>query len=268
MSNDIKPGEISAALTYCFALAFFLFLLSGMAGCASRDAYCGLDRPDVASQSAYIVDGALSTDARSTYLIEMRGPEGLSLCTATRVGEFTLMTAAHCVDNGVTDIDVYREYEGRPRYFGSTDEFEMHPDYDRGKGIVNSKQFEADLAVVWFDFPLPGPVASIAEAPNGCYPGLTVQGYGRSSFEAFDSVGVLRERVVYERLHNSRTIWTTEGSCKGDSGGPLYAETPEGYTVIGVTSFSKECAEGKRLRKSPGYTNLFTYGHWVRERAY
>jgi hypothetical protein len=262
MSNEIKPGEVSAAITYTFALAFFLFLISGLAGCA-KDAYCNLPRPEVEAIAPKIINGEPTLNVRASVLIVIRSNEGEFTCTATRVGENTLVTAAHCVDSEeVYGIDVH----SLGTYYGSTEQFEIHGDWSPGKGKRNSKRYEADVAVVWFDFELPSyiSIVSVAETPNGCYPGLIALGYGTDENGNIDYV-IPREVVVYETYHNRRTIFTTEGSHKGDSGGGLYTETPEGYTIIGVTSYSRD--RGHSLpRGATGYTNLYTYGEWVRDR--
>ena len=262
--SDIKDGEVGAAITYIFSLAFFLYIAFFMAGCGHRDAFCDLQRPEVASIETSIINGEVSTDRRSAVEVWLVG-RGM-LCTGSIVGPHTVLTAAHCVlgsgrspGEPATRVDI--NVEG-VYYVGADGNYEVHPDYD-GKGI---RAHKGDMAVAWFDEVLPEPYVSIAEAPTGCYPGLIAQGYGR------DELGLLaglRERGVYEVHHNTYHIFTTEGSCFGDSGGGLYAETPEGHTLIGVTSFlrNKDCTSRGR-KGATGYTNLFTYGAWAQARTF
>lgn len=50
------------------------------------------------------------------------------------------------------------------------------------------------------------------------------------------------------------------GTCSGDSGGPAFIKTPEGYFVFGVTS------RGSLLCNEVGmYTNALTYSKWIEE---
>ena len=247
----------------CVAAAI-IFVLIGMAGCGHRDAFCDLQRPEVASIEMSIRNGEVSTDRRSAVLVLSVGRG--TICTGSIVGPHTVLTAAHCLlgsrNTGFkpatrADIDV----DG-VRYVGADGNYEAHPDYD-GHGI---RPMKGDMAVVWFDELLPEPYVSIAEAPTGCYPGLIAQGYGRDELGLF---GGLRERVVYEVHHNKYHIFTTEGSCFGDSGGGLYAETPEGHTIIGVSSLLRKTDCTSRGRKgAAGYTNLFTYGAWAQARIF
>ena len=261
--SDIKDGEVGAAITYIFSLAFFLYIAFFMAGCGHRDAFCDLQRPEVASIEMSIINGEVSTDRRSVAKVWCIGR---TYCTASIRGPHTVLTAAHCVlgsgkspGEPATRVDIE---VGGVRYVGADGNYEVHPDYD-GKGV---RAFKGDMAVVWVDELLPEPYASIAEAPTGCYPGLIAQGYGMDELGLY---GPLRERVVYEVHHNKPHIYTTEGGCFGDSGGGLYAETPEGHTLIGVTSFlrNKDCTSRGR-KGATGYTNLFTYGAWAQARTF
>lgn len=239
--------------TILIALSF-----AALVGCA--DSICTLDRPEVGSVTIAIVGGTPSTDSRST--VRIISTSTGSTCTGTKVGTYTVLTAAHCVNGEAKGFIIERA----GIRLGVSEEFEVHPAY--GKGGVNlsySKRNEGDLALIWTDFAIPGPVATVAEIGEGCYPGLTAQGYGRNS----DGVeGNLEERTVYEVRHNYRTIFTTEGNCYGDSGGGLYAETPNGLTLIGVSSFVRRAACGDAPLGAAGYTNLLHYGSWVKERAF
>ena len=250
-----------------FLVVFIASAVLSLSGCA-KDSYCELDLPEVAAIVQPIINGEVSVNRRSAVKVHNVGRG--TYCTGTIVGPHTVLFAAHCVvgsgkSPGDPASQVNLSINGHPSVFGYEGNYEAHPSYD-GRGATGSLKFKGDLAVAWFDDVLPEPYASIAETPNGCYPGLIVQGYGRTENGYSRN---LHERVVYETFHNKRTIFVTEGPCFGDSGGGLYVETPEGLTIIGVTSFSRAAdCHAWGLRGANGYTNLYTYGAWARDRTF
>ena len=255
MREEFK--ELSWYLVTC-AIVFVLIGMF-MSGCAS-DGICNLDRPDVEGQVAPIVRGEPAVDSRSVLRLELASPRGLWGCTATAIGEYTVLTAAHCIKDAKA-LRVFQEGV----FVGEATDWLVHPDFDKSKGIVMSKRNKGDLALVFMDEPIPAPIATVAELPEGCYPGLLAVGYG---VDENGELGGLRQRVIYEKYHNKRSIFVTEGTCYGDSGGGLYASTPDGETVIGVASFvrSKDCTSGLPARGDAGFTNLLTYKPWIEER--
>jgi hypothetical protein len=236
MSSDIKPGEVTATITFALSLAFFLFI-STCAGCGTpAPPYC--DAPDVSYTEAAIVNGEPSTDRRGTVYVQGNG----SACTGTVIGPHTVLTAAHC--EGMTDILVEDV-----AWFDVVENYE-HPDYF----FPN-----ADLRILHTEETLPEPYITIGLRDEPCY-SLTVQGYG------IGSNGKLHERRVEEIDHGWGIIRATEGICNGDSGGPLYGHQHLGVvTLIGVSSFGLNepyvCEGGQT-----GFVDLNepSNGDWVR----
>ena len=252
---------MTEAQSRIFLLLFFAAVVFYGAGCA-RDAYCTLDEPDVAATTAAVHYGEVPEDLRSYVRIERYSTTGrIGYCGGTVVGEHTVMTAAHCLDENEVAVVALRDGE----WLGQSSSWLIHEDWDQGKGIVNSKKNEADLALIWFDEPLGVEPATVGEIPNGCYPGLRLLGEGRDENGEYLN---LRTRVVYEAWHNARTIFATEGTDFGDSGSGVYVRTPEGETVLGVVSFSRRMGDADRGRGTKGFTNMVTYGKWVQDRTF
>ncbi len=73
------------------------------------------------------------------------------------------------------------------------------------------------------------------------------------------------ERSVTQVWRGHGILVGTESTCRGDSGGPLYATFPDGsYTLVGVTSFG---AQFECEHDGAGFVDLTQDGNleWVKE---
>lgn len=182
------------------------------------------------------------------------------------MGPFTVLTAAHCKYGNKWEGRANRTpTEVRVPGWGRTKIVDTlkDPEYN-GHGMSQARTFEGDLLLVYTEDELPlDRIIPVAETPNGCFPELIAQGYGR---DETGKGGILRERIVYETDRNRRRdmIWTTAACNKGDSGGPLYAETPTGLTVIGALSASRDTFTDKDCL----YVDLYEAKEWIDENTY
>lgn len=244
--SKIKQGELTAAITYVFALAFFLFLISGLAGCGSEHLAPLCETPEIAASSQYIVHGTPSEDLRSTVAVRATG----GYCSGTVVGPHTILTAAHCENLNIVCLGGINEA------CIPIDEDIVHP--------TANMPGARDLRILYVAPDLEEwgiPVAPLDDGSEGEACTLLAQGYG------YGSDGALHEREVTQdgRIHG--ILYGSESVCNGDSGGPLYRIRPDGsYTLVGVTSFGinepYNCEGGTN-----GFVDLTQDGNleWVKE---
>lgn len=205
--------------------------------------------------SQAITSGEDDARDRATVALMMNGEV---YCTGTLISQFVVLTAGHCV-NGFEPDTVY--FGSDPVHKGGTYldvvDFQPHPDFD-------PDTLENDIGVVALI--APGPVVPVrfagSEDDEGFDIGtsLKIVGFGITGGDEED-VGTKRigDTVVTDVDDATFRIDTSPSqTCKGDSGGPAFARSDDGYDVlVGVTSFGdKSCAKGGTDTRVSAYSSF------------
>jgi uncharacterized protein (TIGR03382 family) len=221
-----------------------------------------------ASQSIIGGDPSEPSEFMATGMVVARGK---MICTATLVAPDVGLTAAHCLKEppfgslGFTlDIDASN----------GTDEVveikfaHMHPDFDDRVDPFVDLAIRNDIGVFVLERPMTGAfieqidelgLETIVDPGNE----LAMCGYGWPSYQS-GSLGLKRDaNVLVDRTDNFEfsTVPSNPQPCNGDSGAPLFVDTPDGRRIVGVVS--RAMGRSERCDTGAIITRVGPYAQWI-----
>jgi hypothetical protein len=216
-----------------------------------------------AASPAPIIGGTPATLGQYPTVVALTVGNGI--CTGTLIHREWVLTAAHCITPSVVQL---------PSQEAVTQDLRIH------FGTVDLTRSPGDVRTASLTIPKPGfsigslgqndiglirlsqPVSGIAPTPVNLDPArapvgtvVTMVGFGATEQSGTGTVGV--ELVLEDRTSTSCAPYGMsdvnllcfsqldgKGKCRGDSGGPSFAQLDGRPTVVGVTSFGDpECAQ-------------------------
>lgn len=249
--------------------AAFALITSALTAC-SPPGETALDLATESARSAAIIDGHVASPGEVSATV---GLLGNFTCTGTLIAPQVVLTAAHCIVDGVGGVDVYagvvrqNEANNNDRY--AIAQAIPHPNYNAfawgndPDGLAESN----DIGILLLDEPVSG-VAPVPVLPfervDSDMPGqtpVTLAGFGITN-QSGGPTGVLYvtetpyvRRSATELLAGGNNL---PDSCNGDSGGPVYLDVDGQRFVVGVTSRAaassqQNCGDGGIYTLAPAF---------------
>lgn len=240
----------------------------------------------------YIVNGTQANIANYPSFSSLYFDDGRfygNFCGSTIINSEYILTAAHCIYgdyNRMLHTWAVPQVTNESGYLNGDYESVRAVEFYYPDGYVHSsaQKWPNDIAIIKLARPLSGAPNYISKL-NFDNAKSTLQrtgGYkaiGHGLIEGnVDSDGILLETDLTFTF-DSR-CGTSEGqlcfdgaldgnyknsTCKGDSGGPVYADfgTNDGYVQIGITSFGPESCGDRTEPATSAFTNIHYYQNWI-----
>ncbi len=213
--------------------------------------------------------------ARSTVAVITSG-SSLSTCSGVLIAEDAVLTAAHCIHDGLSLV--FQTRIPYPENSGLNARKTMiHPEYSRST-------HSHDIALIYFKGRLPKNyepvplVDSTRELRRG--EEVIIAGFGTDQRYG-SSMGINVLRAVNKPLTHSIhpgfpgfSISQTDGTgaCSGDSGGPVYLQEGDRMYLVGITSRMTEsdtCEAGGKFVQANYYKDWIdqTLAQWREKRS-
>jgi len=199
------------------------------------------------------------------------------ICTASRISENALITAAHCAMSD--SIQVYQNQKLASKVLTK----KVHPSYlERKAQIQREKQWtqgnEFDVALLFIsdsdETSVEFEIASEEWSSTQGAEQLTVAGFGWASYNAMsgarEGTNDLKQVDLESRPSERKEILSFQqtqgrGICVGDSGGPAFASSPSGLILYGVAISVQNPGDASVCKGVSSFINVVHLRSWIAE---
>jgi uncharacterized protein (TIGR03382 family) len=232
---------------------------------------CAVDAVEPVARTSQSIIGGDPSEPSEFMATGMVVTRGRLVCTATLIAPDVGLTAAHCLktpDFGTLGFTLDNDASDGTADVIPIQFAHMHPDFDGRVDPYIDLSIRNDIGVFILRSPVPDAqyeqiddVGSDAALDPGNT--LPMCGYGWPSYTS-NSFGLKRDANVLVDRTDSFEFSTAPANpqpCNGDSGAPLFADSPSGRRIVGVVSRamgrSEMCDTGAIV------TRVAPYAAWI-----
>ena len=185
------------------------------------------------SASIGILNGASCAPERSSIVkLNLRSASGDTLggCSGTVIAPRAVLTAAHCLDEGVGIVRVWTGAASEPEIVAAS--FTFYPDFR-----FNQSGFDVGVVLMSEDLPRSSIPILVSREGRVGEPAI-IAGWGRDQNDtvAFLRAGSTTLAAVTSDLLRTTYAPPSSSVCQGDSGGPILLNEGGQWVVGGITS--------------------------------
>lgn len=232
---------------------------------------CAVDAPDEVARSQPIIGGA-NSDPGEFPATGMLVNRDHMVCTATLIAPDIALTAGHCLNDGPIFGDFgFSLVSDAKDGFGDVTPVtitHVHPGFDPGVDDFLDLADRNDVGVMLLAHPIEGVTPEVVESDADKIDlqagvDLAMVGFGRTLWHTA-TLPVKRDALLTVDRTAPLEFSTSAqdpNPCNGDSGGPLFIDTPNGRRIVGVVSramgSSAMCDTGAII------TRVRPYADWI-----
>jgi hypothetical protein len=188
-------------------------------------------------------------------------------CSGVLVHPHVLVTAAHCVSEGITEID-FGDNGSAPARSVSVTRCVAHPAYNGDTDDIGFCLLAQDVT----ELPIVPLMAACELARVRAGDPVIEVGFGQSAVSTGPNdgfglkrwIGATIATLASDRGQIDATTGSQDGEYYGDSGGPLFFQMPDGtWRVIGVDSSSPDIIPGSNASRISAYTSVPAHVAWL-----
>lgn len=204
---------------------------------------CGVIGGSASTAGPPILNGApCAAENSSVVLLNMRSTDGngLGACTGTIVATRVILTAAHCLDEGVGVVSVWL---GPPTVPVDAESFTFYPNYRFNVPDL----FDVGVVVMAQNLPR-RPFALLTSREGRVGETAVLVGWGRDQGDvpATLRAGSTTLSSVSTTFLQTRFAPPSSSICAGDSGGPILLQEGGTWAIAGITSATSTSACNER----------------------